>query len=150
MEYPTGESDNGALRVYFARRLRLEFHDSRISSDAGLLAYRELNEAPGLTGLAGDVLFRRHRGTPAIGGGAMLRISAILGPPGCRQETSVQMQTRGPRSLLRPSATGRQGHGELAGNPAVAGRRDWSLGLPQRGRIGHPSGKSRLRTLWPN
>jgi hypothetical protein len=128
MEHPTGKSDNGALRVYFDRRLRLEFHDSRINSDAGLLAYRELNDAPGLTGLAGDVPFRRHHGTPAIGAGPMLRISTMLGRPGYWQETSVQMQTRGPRSLLRPSSTGRQGYGGLPGNPAVAGRRDRSLG----------------------
>jgi hypothetical protein len=51
---PNGESGNGALRVYFDRRLRLEFHGSRINSDAELPAYRELNDRLGLTGLAGD------------------------------------------------------------------------------------------------
>src|ERR1700724_1341975 len=56
MADPTGEADKGTLRLDFDRRLLLQFRDSAITSDAGLLAYRELDDAVGLTDTGADTL----------------------------------------------------------------------------------------------
>ena len=56
-----GEKEREALKLQFDRRLRLEFHGARITSDAGLLACRELDGALRLTEVA-PVYLQETRG----------------------------------------------------------------------------------------
>jgi len=56
-----GEKTREALKLQFDKRLRLEFHGARITSDAGLLVFRELDEALGLAEKTPDYL-RDSRG----------------------------------------------------------------------------------------
>lgn len=48
----SGESVSAPLRVEFDRRLKLQFHGAKLSSDGGLLLFRELDGALGLSEMA--------------------------------------------------------------------------------------------------
>ena len=56
MAYPMGESNSGVLRLDSNRRLKLKCHGSKVTSDAGLLPFRELDDVLGLRDIAGESL----------------------------------------------------------------------------------------------
>ena len=57
-----GHGKKALLRLQFNPRIRLEFHGATITSDAGLLASRELDDALDLTPIAPDYLQESRTG----------------------------------------------------------------------------------------
>jgi DDE family transposase len=57
-----GDSRHDPLRVDFDRHIKLEFHGSTVTSDAGLLTYRELDDTLGLTSTAATGLHDTRTG----------------------------------------------------------------------------------------
>src|SRR5437773_447013 len=62
MADPAGEAERGALRLEFDCRLLLQFRGSAITSDGGLLAYRELDDVLALTANGGERLAEARTG----------------------------------------------------------------------------------------
>lgn len=56
MDHPKGAGKTDNVWLGFDRRVRLEFHGSKISSVGGLLLFRELDEVLGLHDIAGGLL----------------------------------------------------------------------------------------------
>src|SRR6266849_4113436 len=60
--HPVGDETSGPIRLTFNPQLRVEFHGATVTSDAGLLLPRELDERLGL-----DALIERHVTDPRTG-----------------------------------------------------------------------------------
>ena len=96
----SGESDKGALRLDLDRRVMLQFRGSAITSDAGLLAYRELDDTLSLTDTGADRLADARTG---MTGGVIVRQVASGDRRGlCRCTQTSAMQ---PLRCLRSTAS---------------------------------------------
>ena len=69
----TGEAELGPLRLGFDRSVKVEFRGSAISSDGGLLLYRDLDDALGLTDMAAALI-----GDPRMGRNGRHRFVGFL------------------------------------------------------------------------
>ena len=58
-----GEAGRDALRVGFEGTIKLEFHGAKVSSDAGLFPYRDIDQAAQLTETGAAELFDFRSGT---------------------------------------------------------------------------------------
>ena len=124
MTNPTGEAQDGILRPDFDRRVMIQFRGSVVTSDAGLLAYRELDDALGLTPAAGDLLADARTGKNGR--------HALVG-------------------MLRQSVFGLAGYEDV--NDAVRLRHDpamrWIIGgKAAKGSGASPSQMGRFETNW--
>ena len=122
---PAGESSGEVFRFDFDRRVMVQFRGSVVTSDAGLLAYRELDDALGLTVMASETLADTRTGKNGR--------HALVG-------------------LLRQSVFGRlAGYEDV--NDAERLRHDpamrWIVGgKAARGRAASPSQMGRFETKW--
>ena len=66
MDPPEGAGSGGCNRVDFDHRVGLEFRGTQISSDGGLPVIRELDDVPGLSGLASVALRDSRQGKTTV------------------------------------------------------------------------------------
>src|SRR5258707_3257005 len=71
--HPVGDADSGPIRLSFNPQLRVEFRGATVTSDAGLLLPRELDESLGLS-----ALIERHLSDPRTGRNTQFPVADLV------------------------------------------------------------------------
>src|SRR6185437_5265519 len=113
-----GDCQAEPLRPQFDRRLRLEFHGANVTSDAGLLAYRELDDALQLTDSSADELHDTRTGQNTRHGlAALLRQSLFSRLAGYENLNDAQRLRVDP--VMRTVVGGRARHHTAASTSEI-------------------------------
>ena len=116
-----GECRKDALHVDFDRTLKLEFHGSRVTSDAGLLTYRELAGGGGIAEECGEGRRRSVRIRPEGRAGGRKRPK---GAPGTGRIGGLEAQKTLDTAWRREIITDQR-------PTAVVGRIIWEIPVPK-------------------
>ena len=95
------EAKKAPFRVSFDRKLKLEFHGAKITSDAGLLLYRELDEALGLTAMTHETLDDPRTGNNVLHSMAALLRQSVFGRLAGYEDTNDAERLRFDPSMRR-------------------------------------------------
>lgn len=140
MDHPEGE---GADRVDFDRQVRLEFRGTQPGSDGGLTVMRELDDAPGLSGLASSALCDSRPGKHTVH-----RLDRLFRQSVCGRFAGCEDVNDADRLALDPvirQIVGRQARGRCAGSLGVA---DGPVRDRYAGHAREPGGFG--RSQWPS
>src|SRR5262249_32192666 len=109
-----GDRRNDPLRVDFDRQLKLEFHGSTVTSDAGLLAYRELDDALDLTSTAASGLHDTRTGLNTQHSLVALLRQSIYSRLGCGWGRRVPIENEVRRFRFTPTRVGKTERPQLS------------------------------------
>src|SRR5262249_12318454 len=115
--HPVGDAESGPIRLSFNPQLRIEFRAATITSDAGLLLPRELDERLGLS-----ALIERHLTDPRTGRNSQFPLRDLF-----RQSPST-VAWPGTRTPTTRSGWPRTRH--FACSPRVSGEKPVSRSRP--------------------
>src|SRR5262252_5564273 len=113
-----GDRHNDTVRVDFDRKIKLEFHGSSVTSKAGLLVYRELDDALGLTSTAVTGLHDTRTGQNTQHTlTALLRQSVYSRLAGCEEVNDADRLCLDPAMRTAVGGFRRRSEGEASGAP---------------------------------
>ena len=115
-----GESKNKPLRLEFNRRLKLEFHGAKVTSDAGLFVYRELDQMLGLTATATQKVIDLRKGKNAQHKMTALLRQAVFGRLAGYEDTNDAERLRVDPAMRH--VVGGRAHEKLAASTSEMGR----------------------------